>query len=128
VPFRYTRRDADRIIVLTAEGEITLDHWRAAITRQIREGCWAYGVLYDAGGRTNVRTASEVETVVDEVRRLIDRYGARGPVAYVALELAEYGMGRMYGTMSNRLEFDYGTFSDVAEAERWLLDRLRDQR
>jgi len=125
MPLHYARLDALRRVVLTADGEVTVDEWRAAVERQIAEGCWPYGLLYDARQRSNVHSTEEVRRIIDEVSSLIGQYGPRGPVAFVAAQPAAYGMARMYGILATDVPFTYEAFQDVDAAGRWLDEQLR---
>jgi hypothetical protein len=124
VPLDYSRDDRTRTILLTARGRMSMDEWRAAIQRQIAEGCWSYGVLFDGTARTDVPSLDQAENALQEIDALIRRHGPRGPVAFVAKNVAEYGMGRMYGSLAERLSFPHETFVELDDARRWLAEQL----
>lgn len=110
--------------MLTARGHVTMDAWRAAIGRQIAEGCWSYGMIYDGRDRTNEPSFEEAHEALLEIGAWIRRYGPRGPVAFIAKNLPQYDLGRTYGSIAERLAFAVETFAQPEDARQWLAAQL----
>ena len=120
MPVRYQRDDERRRILITTEWPFDLDELKANLDRQIAEGTWSYGVIYDARGFVGDPPSHDVLTMLSHyVGRLIAHHGPRGPVALVAVKPAWYGMHRMY-SMQNADVSLVRPCKDFAEAEQWL--------
>lgn len=124
MPLDYSRDDQSRTIVLIAQGHVSMDAWRGAIGRQIAEGCWSYGLIYDGRGRTNEPSIEEANEALWEIDLWIRRHGPRGPVAFIAKDLPQYDLGRTYGSLAERLAFPVETFAHLEDARRWLAAQL----
>jgi hypothetical protein len=120
MPIDYARDDQQRRILLTATGTVTHGEVIAAIDRQLTEGTWTYGVLYDVRGDPALPKMSEVLDFIDYVRQLVTQHGRRGPVAVVTDMPANDRRARMYTTLSDPSRVTMASFSDIDEASRWL--------
>jgi hypothetical protein len=120
MPITYERDDAQRRIVVTTIGEVSLDEMLAVVDRQGNEGTWHYGMLYDSRRVSSVATQAEVRIGLKHVDTVSRALGRRGPVAFVTTMPAAYGMVRMYSTLAGQLHQAVEAFRDIGDAERWL--------
>jgi len=90
------------------------------VDRQASEGTWHYGMLYDARRVASVASQTDVRAGLKHVETLSRVHGRRGPVAFVTIMPAAYGMVRMYSTLAGQLHQAVEVFRDVGDAERWL--------
>ena len=111
---------AQRLIVMTRCGPFNLRGLRASIERQAADGLWSYRTLCDERANTSVPTTAEVRELADYVKALIRAHGRRGPVAIVTHNVTTYGMGRMYGALTEPTALNVQIFRDRDEAESWL--------
>ena len=123
MPITYVRDDELNLVKLTVAGGVTIDEWQAAMTRQIEEGDWRRGTLYTAADHQSPQPRAELLEMLRRLETLITEHGPRGPVAYVAQYVADYGRSREYSGLVARFGFDYETFTDADEAVQWLLER-----
>ena len=118
--YAYLRDDVRRRLTLTFTGPLDVAEIVASMDRQAADGLWAYAVLVDARDRLGAGTAAEIQRLADHQRRLTREHGARGPVAVVTNEPAQFGMGRMFGTFVEMDGAAFGAFREITAAERWL--------
>ena len=123
--YTYVADAARRIVTVTVNGPLTMEAVLAAIDRQAAEGHWACGVLNDLREATGAVDSAGIRMLIGHVTRLTALHGTRGAVAIVSLEDAQFGMGRMYGSLGeSALSFPIGVFRDIGAAERWLAERV----
>ena len=115
----YARDDAARRITVTTSGPLTVADVLANIDRQILEGTWAYGVLYDTGDAGPLPTPREIDHVITVVRAAAKRLGRRGPVAIVSRSPTAIAAAREYSVVEHDVGA-VGFFRHLDEAERWL--------
>jgi len=116
----YERDDVRRRIVVTIVGAVSAAEARGVINRQIAEGAWTYGLLYDARLDTSQPSTADVRGIVEYAGRCIAQHGPRGPVAIVTTNPSNYGMARMYSTLGEPVRLSVEVFREIAEAEAWL--------
>jgi hypothetical protein len=116
----YLRDDARRLIRVTVTGPIALEDFIAVMDRQITEGVWSYGVLYDLSAMAWVPSSADIAATVEAVTRRGRLHGRRGPVALVTQIPVNVGMGRMYEIRDEAAGLDVQVFATVDAAERWL--------
>src|SRR5262245_5051672 len=124
MPIAYARDDAQRRILLTATGTVTHAEVIAAIDRQVADGTWTYGMLYDVRAEALLPKMSEVLDFIDYVRQLVDQHGRRGPVAIVTTMPAHDRRARMYSSLSDPSRVTMASFGDIDEASRWLAEQI----
>jgi RecJ-like exonuclease len=122
MPITYQRDDARRRIDVTLAGTVTVEDLLGIVDRQAAEQTWHYGLCYDAR-----RITKEAASTVEEVRRVLRhvvetgaRYGARGPVAIITDNPADYAMVRLYSSLGAEQRLSVEVFRDPGDAERWL--------
>jgi len=123
MPIAYAVDDDRRYLMLTATGIVTRDEAIAAIDRQIADGLWAYGLLYDIRAATELPKPSEIFDILEYVRRQLGQHGPRGPVAIVAAPSRNAERVRMYSSLAEFRQ-TIATFKDVDEASRWLTTHI----
>ena len=92
----------------------------AVIDRQLAEGAWSYGVLYDVRAGHASPSAADVHELVKHVGRLTTQHGPRGRVALVVLDPALSKMARRYASLGELTALNVRVFTSIREAERWL--------
>jgi hypothetical protein len=120
MPLTYRRDDARRMVTVTAVGEITLTEAIEMLDRRVIDGTWSYSLLYDGRQRTGTMDAQEVRILVELTRSLSNRHGPSGPMALVRDDSSGFGMGRMFGILTEEINPRVGVFRTTEEAERWL--------
>jgi hypothetical protein len=122
MPVIYERDDLRRQIRVTLSGHVTVEDLLAIVDRQAAEGTWPYALWYDA---RRIRKAAPGHA--DEVRRVLHHvvatsatHGARGPVAIVTDQPADYEMVRAYSQLGATARITVEVFRDPGDAERWL--------
>ena len=119
MPIGFERNDDRRRITLTATGTVTRDEALAVIDRQVAEGVWAYGIVFDIRSADALPKPSELFEILDYVRRSVREYGPRGALAIVAEPSQSHQGVRTYVSLSDPSR-QFATFTDVHEAVRWL--------
>jgi hypothetical protein len=120
MPSSYQRDDARRRIVVTVEGNVSAAEALAVVSRQLADGAWSYGILYDARNDTSQPSTADVRSIVEYVGRCIVQHGPRGPVAIVTRSPSTYGMSRMYSTLGEPVNLTVEVFREIEAAEAWL--------
>ncbi len=122
MPITYERDDARRRIRVELAGAVTVEDLLAIVDRQAAEETWQYGLCYDAR-----RITKSAASTVDEARRVLRhvvetnaRHGARGPVAIITDNPADYAMVRMYSSLGAEQQMTVEVFRDPSDAMRWL--------
>ena len=116
----YHRDDVKKRITLIVEGEVTLTEILEVALRQVTEGVWGYGLLYDARLRRGALTSLELKQLAGVTADYDARVGPRGRVAFVVPDEGGYGMAVMYAIIGARLDGENAVFRNRIEAERWL--------
>jgi hypothetical protein len=124
MPLTYRRDDTRRIVTVTAVGEITLTEAIEMLDRRVIDGTWSYGLLYDGRQRTGTMDAQEVRILVELTRSLSNRHGPSGAMALVREDSGGYGMGRMFGILSEDANPRVAAFRTIEEAQEWLDNML----
>lgn len=115
----YARDDAKRRITVTTSGPVTLPDILANVDRQLREGTWAYAVLYDTGDAGTLPAKDEIERLIGRVREVAARIGRRGAVAIVSRNPQAFEIAREYAVVERDVGA-VGFFRELEAAERWL--------
>jgi len=85
MPLNYNCDHAARRLTVVSVGAVSREETLAMIDRQVAEGAWSFGLLYDLRQGTTVPTAEDVQQTVLHVGRLTTKHGPRGPVALARL-------------------------------------------
>jgi hypothetical protein len=125
VPISYERDDQRRRITSVATGTVTLADVLAIVSRQFADGAWEYGVLYDSRGVESQPEPDEMQAMLNYVQDL----GAgrrRGPVALVTSQDDLFRLFRVYSLSGKYADIalDVRAFREMADAERWLDERM----
>jgi hypothetical protein len=122
MPITYERDDARRRIHVTLAGPVTVDDLLAIVDRQAAEQTWHYSLCYDAR-RIAKDAASTVEEVHHVLRHVVEtsaRHGARGVIAIVTDNPADYATVRLYSALGAERRLSVEVFRDPSDAVRWL--------
>ena len=114
-----------RRLVVTFSGSVSKPEWVAMLAKQIEEGFWQYGVLFDGTAAGVSLRFLEPGSILRTVRELISEHGPRGPVAFAVSDRAEFALmaGYIQTIQAARL-YDVEIFRDLDDAERWLDAKL----
>jgi hypothetical protein len=120
--FDYIRDDAHRRIRIVARDPLGAEDLCEIVDRQVREGTWTYGILYDMRATTGAGMSKmETRAVAEHVRAHVARRGARGPVALLTGTTDLVAVGQKYAYfLGSKLRSQFKVFWDLAGAERWL--------
>ena len=124
MPVTYERDDARRRISVSVSGTSSIEEIIGIVSRQLADGAWTYGILYDASLDLSQPSTADVRSIVEFVGRCIAQYGPRGPVAIVTPHPSSYGMSRMYSTLGEPVNLSVGVFRGIPEAEAWLAAQM----
>ena len=118
----HERDDARRRINVKLAGTVTVEDLLAIVDRQAAEQTWHYSLCYDARRITKdaASTADEVRRVLRHVVETTAKHGARGPVAIVTDNPADFAMVRMYSWLGAEQRLTVEVSRDPNDALRWL--------
>src|SRR5687767_479883 len=120
--FTYTCDAAARIIRVVARQTLRVDEILGIIDRQVSEGRWSFGIMYDLRRVETALSKEEAARVSEHANSLAAENGPRGPVALVA-STPLLGARAVYAIRTRRTQ-RVEAFWDTEEAERWLAERL----
>lgn len=120
--FDYVRDDVARRIRVRVLEPLPADDLLAIVDRQIAEGAWAFGLVYDLRALTGTHAASPADARLATERSLEyqRQHGPRGPVAVVTRDVKMIGLGQAHAHEAARRGVEVQVFWDLAEAEHWL--------
>jgi hypothetical protein len=121
--FNYVADTQRRIVRVTARQLLTGADLIGIIDRQVREGRWSFGMLYDLRRTDRITSREDAETVVDHVQELVSLHGPRGPVALVTNRADMVATGQIYAFRTMR-SMEMEVFWDLQEADAWLAGRV----
>jgi hypothetical protein len=121
MPIMYDVDARRRWLLLTATGVVTADETLGVIDRQIAEGHWTYGMLYDIRDAENLPKPSAIFTILEYVRKQVEQHGPRGPIAIVAPASRNLQRVRTYTSLTESTRLIVATFDTVGEASIWLM-------
>lgn len=123
MPINFQRDDSQRLVVVVGSGTVTMDEWASVVARQLSEGLWRYGTLFDFTSVDEMVGFDEagVKTSLIEIS---DAHGRRGPVALVSPSPAIYRGFSEYAEKLNALPYQTRAFRDVNQAVVWLEQEL----
>jgi hypothetical protein len=120
VRFEYVRDDIGRRIRVTAHVPFQAADLVDILDRQVAEGSWTFGILYDLRRVEGATARADAEIIADLVGGYMRTYGQRGRVAMVTNDARMRGVGQSYGHDVARSGVSLRLFSDLADAESWL--------
>ena len=120
VRFEYVRDDIRRRIRVTAHVPFQAADLVDILDRQVAEGSWTFGVLYDLSRVEGATARADAEIIADLVRGYVRMYGQRGRVALVTNDAGMRGVGQSYGHDVARSGVSLQLFDDLAAADNWL--------
>jgi hypothetical protein len=125
MPISYETDHQSRRVTVVLTGIATVEDLLAIVNRQAAEGTWGYGLLYDARRVTREQNGAygDMRLVLQQVSAHAATLGARGPVAIVTDNPADYSIVRTYSNLSGQAQRPVEVFRDPSDAERWLTGR-----
>jgi len=124
MPITYDVDEHRRWLLLTATGVLTAEETLAVIDRQIAEGHWTHGMLYDIRDAEELPKPSEIFTILEYVRKQVGQHGPRGPIAIVAPPSRNLQRVRTYASLTESTRLIMATFDTVGEASIWLMAQM----
>jgi hypothetical protein len=121
----FTRDDVRRRVVLTGDGQTSLNDWTSSTERILEEEAWGYATLYDfTAPDATLPTAFDVTTITKLGMQLVTDNGPRGPVAFAVDDESEYLHTRGWiDSVGQRVPWPVAAFRTIVEAEAWLAAR-----
>jgi hypothetical protein len=121
--FTYTCDAEARIIRVVAQQTLTVDEAISIINRQVTEGRWRFGTLYDLRRVDAAMTKEDISRVAEYAGPIEVTNGPRGPVALVPSRklIAPLAAFKIRARSAMQTE----VFWDIDEAQKWLAERLR---
>ena len=120
--FTYACDAGARIIRVVARQTLTVDDVLAIMDRQVAEGRWSFGILYDLRRVDAALPKQEAAQVAEHASTIGAANGPRGPVALVAR--TQMVAARQVYAIRTRRTMHVEVFWDVDEAQSWLKERL----
>lgn len=119
----FQRDDAQRLVIVVGSGAVSQDDWASCVARQLSEGVWHYGTLFDfrAVGQMVGFTEHGVRQSLSEV---CATQGTRGPVALVSANPTVYAGFEQYADLVKIMPHLTRAFRDVNQAAVWLEQEL----
>jgi hypothetical protein len=104
---------------MVGSGTVSIEEWAAGVARQIHEGLWQYGSLFDF---TAVEALAGFDhgPMLSDLHEMAADHGVRGPVALVAVSSGVYANFSRYEATATSLPYKTKAFRDVQLAEEWL--------
>jgi aspartokinase len=121
--FTYSLDAERRLVRVVALEALTADDLIGIIDRQLAEGRWSFGTLYDLRRTDRITSREDATTVVTHVQRLVSEQGPRGPVAMVTSRGEMVGAALIYAFHTTH-SMPVEVFWDIEEANTWLAARV----
>ncbi len=118
--FDYARDDTRGRIRVVAHSPLQAADLVAILDRQVSEGTWSFGILYDLSGIQGATARADSLVISDLVRSYVRTYGERGRVAMVTRDAMMRGVGQTYAQDVAPSGVSIQLFGDLADAESWL--------
>ncbi len=119
----FQRDDTLRLVILVGSGKVSVDEWAAAVARQLSEGLWHYGSLFDFTAVAEM-VGFDQEGVLTTLTEIAASHGPRGPVALVSSTPTVYDGFVQYANRLKGLPYETRPFRDVNQAIVWLEQKL----
>jgi hypothetical protein len=118
--FGFWSDERNRRVIFTMAGTITIETWAATVARQINQGLWRYGTLYDFCRAEAFPALNELPEMTKQVGELQRERGVRGPVAIVVPVRVFSEYRRQFRNYADAVPYAFEVFTDAAMAEAWL--------
>lgn len=119
----FQRDDSQRLVIIVGSGTVTMDEWAAGVARQLNEGIWHYGTLFDFTSVAEM-VGFERKGLQTAISEISDTQGQRGPVALVAAKPSVYHQFADYVAAKPAVSHQTRAFRDVNQAVVWLEQAL----
>jgi hypothetical protein len=120
--FTYDCDAGARIIRVVARQTLTVDDVVGIIDRQVAEGRWSFGILYDLRRVDAALSKQGAARVAEHANSMGAAHGPRGPVALVAS--TQLVAPRAVYAIRTKQTMLVEVFWDPDEAQSWLTERL----
>ena len=120
IPFSFQIDRGARTVKTKGRGVIRIDDFVAHMHALVKEKVFGYPQLIDAREARLKITTGDVRKLVDRVE-VLRRIHGTARTAFVTRYPADFGMMRMYGTLSEEYDPGFAVFREIAEAENWIL-------
>ena len=120
MPLTYKRDDGRRRIAMTLTEPLTEEELIRAIDRQLTEGTWSYGLVYDTRQLVSSRRVAISPQVAAHVADIAARVGPRGSVAMLVSGGDMAAMSEAHAGRSRRSGRGVRVYWSPAEALAWL--------
>ena len=120
MPLTYKRDDARRRISLTLREPLTEEDLIRAIDRQLAEGTWSYGLVYDTRQLVTSARVAISRHAAAYVVDIATRVGLRGPVAILVSGGDMSAMSEAHASRSRGSGRGVRVYWSPAEALEWL--------
>ena len=122
--YDFIRDDSRRRVIVKAREPLDAADLVAIVDRQIAEGAWRFGIVYDLRVAFAGATSPEDgQTIAAYVLRQVAAHGPRGAVAIVTRQPDMIAAGLMYAYRARKVNVE--VFWDIDEAECWLDELTR---
>jgi hypothetical protein len=125
MPISITRDDERRRISVTITDPWSVEEIAVAMDRQISEGIWKYGTLYDLTGSAWVPSEPDVLWLVKRAQQQAALHGVRGAIAVlIDSSSADRALLRQYAEYGEtHSHVVVRVFDDRAAADAWLAEQ-----
>jgi hypothetical protein len=120
MPVAYLPDETRQRVTITLTGVVPVDQVIAMLDLQVRDGTWAWSVLYDGSRRVEAFSSAEIHRLAEAANDVARRHGRRGPVAIVRPTDLGFGVARMFSMLSGHHAVAVQVFRDLVSAEHWL--------
>lgn len=119
----FQRDDTQRLVIHLGIGKVNQDEWAAAVARQLSEGVWHYGSLFDFTA-VDEMVGFDQQGVRTTLTEIAAAHGPRGPVALVSSVPRVYDGFVDYAAQLADLPYETRAFRDVNQAVVWLEQQM----
>ena len=119
MPIAFEVDHTTQRIMVTATGDILIQHMVELMTELAHRRCLSYSQRFDARGAALIVSADEMRQLVPLVARLRDEHG-QARTAFVADADVSFGMARMYATLAADSDTGFMVYRTLEEGDAWL--------
>ena len=119
-PFAFYRDDRRKRVYIKITDELDRDVWATALARQIDEGVWHYGTLFDLEDASTFPLFAEIDRIRWDIHEIDAERGGRGPVALVLPESIVQAGRERFKEYEGLVPFAFQVFTDYGAADAWL--------
>jgi hypothetical protein len=125
VPLSFQRDDGRERVLVIGSGCVTTEEFIACVARQLNDGLWRYGMIYDFRLAESIPSSADFRGALRDMQELSSEAGPRGPVAIVLTDPDLLRQSREYAASAKALPYRTETFGSLSDAESWLDGALR---